>query len=248
VPWKDKTHSRKSLLCGWIPRKKGLNKKYAKQNRERLQQHVFPAIGALPITEITIPDIVRVVERIGNRGTIETAKRMKQIIGQIFRYAAQRGLCDHNPASDLRDILPSAEEKHHSCIPIAELPELLKAIESRQPDSSKYAMQLLALTFVRTSELIEGRWEEIDWNRAEWHIPKERMKMKRPHVVPLAKQTIAILKDLQKLTGEKDHIFHSPASKSKHISNGTVFNGASPYGIPRAHDRSWIQNACIYHP
>jgi integrase len=147
---------------------------------------------------------------------------MKQIIGQIFRYAAQRGLCDHNPASDLRDILPSAEEKHHSCIPIAELPELLKAIESRQPDSSKYAMQLLALTFVRTSELIEGRWEEIDWNRAEWHIPKERMKMKRPHVVPLAKQTIAILKDLQKLTGEKDHIFHSPASKSKHISNGTV--------------------------
>lgn len=207
----------------WMDTKeKGLNKKYAKQNRERMKQHVFPAIGALPITEITIPDIVRVVERIGNRGTIETAKRMKQIIGQIFRYAAQRGLCDHNPAADLRDILPSAEEKHHPCIPIAELPELLKAIESRQPDFSKYAMQLLALTFVRTAEMIGGRWEEIDWNREEWHIPKERMKMKRPHVVPLSKQALNILKELQKLTGDKEHIFHSPASKSKHISNGTV--------------------------
>lgn len=207
----------------WMDAKeKGLNKKYAKQNRERMQQHVFPAIGALPITDVTIPDIVRVVERIGNRGTIETAKRMKQIIGQIFRYAAQRGLCDHNPAADLRDILPSTAEKHHPCIPIAELPELLKAIELRQPDFSKYAMQLLALTFVRTSELIEARWDEINWDRAEWHIPKERMKMKRPHMVPLARQTMAVLKDLHSLTGDKNHIFHSPASKSKHISNGTV--------------------------
>ena len=217
----ENTFQRIALM--WFDTKeKGLNKKYAKQNRERMQQHVFPAIGALPITEITIPDIVRVVERIGNRGTIETAKRMKQLIGQIFRYAAQRGLCTHNPAADLRDILPSREEKHHACIPIAELPELLQVIEARKPDSSKYAMQLLALTFVRTSELIGGRWEEIDWNREEWHIPKERMKMKRPHVVPLAKQTITILKDLHKLTGEKVHIFHSPASKSNHISNGTV--------------------------
>lgn len=207
----------------WMETKeKGLNKKYTKQNLERLEKLVFPTIGALPITDISIPDVVRVVERIGNRGTIETAKRMKQLIGQVFRYSAQRGLCDHNPAADLRDILPSAEEKHHPCIPIAELPELLKAIESRQPDFSKYAMQLLALTFVRTAEMIGGRWEEIDWNRAEWHIPKERMKMKRPHIVPLATQTINLLKEIYKLTGDTEHIFHSSASKSKHISNGTV--------------------------
>ena len=77
-----------------------------------MEQHVFPKIGALPITEITIPDVARVVEKIGNRGTIETAKKMKHLIGQVFRYASQRGLCQHNPAADLRDILPSAEEKH----------------------------------------------------------------------------------------------------------------------------------------
>jgi integrase len=207
----------------WMETKsKGLNEKYAKQNLERLKQHVFPSIGALPITEITIPDVVRVVERIGNKGTIETAKRMKQIIGQVFRYAAQRGLCEHNPAADLRDILPSVEEKHYPCLPVSEVPELLRKIESRDPDFSKYAMQLIMLTFVRTGELIGARWEEIDWNREEWHIPKERMKMKRPHVVPLSRQALNVLKEIHNLTGDKEHIFHSPASKSKHISNGTI--------------------------
>ena len=207
----------------WMETKsKGLNEKYAKQNLERLKQHVFPTIGALPITEITIPDVVRVVERIGNKGTIETAKRMKQVIGQVFRYAAQRGLCEHNPAADLRDILPSVEEKHYPCLPVAEVPELLRQIDSRSPDFSKYAMQLIMLTFVRTGELIGARWDEIDWNREEWHIPKERMKMKRPHVVPLSRQALDVLNELQKLTGNKEHIFHSPASKSKHISNGTI--------------------------
>jgi len=203
-------------------KQEGLNEKYRKQCLARMEQHVFPLIGALPITEITIPDVVAVVKKIGNRGTIETAKRMKQLIAQIFRYAAQRGLCEHNPAADLRNILPATEEKHHACISLGELPELLQAIESRENNMSKAAMQLLALTFVRTGELIGAKWKEIDWDREEWHIPKERMKMKRPHMVPLSRQTLAILKDLQDITGDKPHIFHSFASKSKHISNGTV--------------------------
>ena len=187
-----------------------------------MEQHVFPKIGALPITEITIPDVARVVEKIGNRGTIETAKKMKHLIGQVFRYASQRGLCQHNPAADLRDILPSAEEKHYPSLPPAEFPALLQATAARDNDMSKAAMQLLALTFVRTSELIGAKWEEIDWNREEWHIPKERMKMKRPHMVPLSRQALAVLKNLKALTGDKTHIFHSFASRSKHISNGTV--------------------------
>lgn len=83
-------------------------------------------------------------------------------------------------------------------------------------------MQLLTLTFVRTAELIGAKWIEIDWEKKEWHIPKERMKMKRPHIVPLADQTIAVLKELQKETGKLPFLFYSGASKSKHISNGTV--------------------------
>ena len=151
-------------------------------------------------------------------------------MGQVFRYAAQRGLCQHNPAADLRDILPSKEEKHFACIHPSELPELIAKIEARDNDFTKYAMKLLMLTFVRTGELIGAKWEEIDWAKEEWHIPKERMKMNRPHVVPLSSQAIAILKELQNRTGDKIHVFHSPASKSLHISNGTVLMGLRRMG------------------
>lgn len=212
-----------SVARRWFEQRDGrLNQKYHKQNLERMQQLVFPVIGVLPISEITIPDVVAVIEKIAARGTLETAKRMKQLIGQIFRYAAQRGLCLHNPASDLRSILPPTEQAHHACIPIAELPELLQRIDAREADLSKHALQMLALTFVRTGELIGAKWEEIDWDRQQWHIPKERMKMKRPHMVPLSKQALEVLKALHVQTGHKAHIFHSAASKAKHISNGTV--------------------------
>ena len=208
----------------WMELKKtGLNGKYRAQNLTRMEQHVFPLIGALPITEITIPDVVRVVEKIGKRGTIETAKRMKQLISQTFRYASQRGLCQHNPAADLRDILPAPDRKHHASVNPSEFPKLLQAMNDYKGDAiTKSVMTLLALTFVRTGELIGAKWEEIDWQREEWHIPKERMKKKRPHVVPLSQQAIAALKELRTLTGDKPHIFYSLRSKSRHISNGAV--------------------------
>ncbi len=213
-----------AVARAWLAVKsKGLSKKYAMQSLRRTEQHVFPYIGALPITEITIPDVVRVVEKVGNRGTIETAKWVKQIISQTFRYAAQRGLCEHNPAADMRDLLPSTEERHFPCIPPAELPALLHKMDGYKGDVLTIAaMNLLALTFVRTGELIGARWEEVHFERAEWHIPKERMKMKRPHVVPLSRQTLAILESLKPLTGDKEHVFHSQRGKSKHISNGAV--------------------------
>ena len=220
-----------SITRRWLEMKEeGLNKKYSKQCLARMEQLVFPSIGALPISDITIPDVVEVVEQMGKRGTIETAKRMKQIIGQVFRYATQRGLCQHNPAADLRDILPSKEEKHHACIHPKDLPELITKIEQRNNDFTKYAMKLLMLTFVRTSELIGATWDEIDWDKEEWHIPKERMKMKRPHIVPLSSQALAVLKELQAITGEHTHIFYSAASKAKHISNGTVLMGLRRMG------------------
>ncbi len=209
----------------WLEHKSSkLNAKYAKQTLARMKQHVFPIIGALPITEITIPEVVKIVETIGTKhGTVETARRLKQVISQTFRYAAQRGLCQHNPAADLRDVLPSTVGKHHSCIAPAELPKLLKAMQSYKGDKlTSHAMHLLALTFVRTGELIGAKWDEVDWDRQEWHIPKERMKMKRPHIVPLSHQTLTIMTDLRSLTGDKEHIFHSQRGKAKHISNGAV--------------------------
>lgn len=138
-----------SLARRWLELKQnGLNEKYRTQCLVRLEQHVFPQIGALPITDITIPDVVAVVEKIGNRGTIETAKRMKQLISQTFRYASQRGLCEHNPAGDLRGILATPEEKHHACLPFSELPGLLNAMDSYSGnDLTRIALKLIAYTF-----------------------------------------------------------------------------------------------------
>ena len=180
-------------------------------------------IGALPIKEIIIPDVVRVVEANGKRGTLATAQWIKQAISQVFRYATQRGLCQFNPAADMRDLLPSPEKKHYPSIHPRELHKLLQDMKAYQGDLlTKSAMKLLALTFVRTGELIGAKWDEIDFDRQEWHIPKERMKMRRPHVVPLSRQALTIFKDLQKATGEKIYIFHSQRGKVKHISNGAV--------------------------
>ena len=209
----------------WMELKgKNLNAKYHKQSLARMEQHIFPMIGDLPITEITIPDVARVVEKIGSLGIVETAHRMKQVMAQVFRYAAQRGLCQYNPAADLRDILPSQEEKHYPCIHPRDLPQLLQDMKAYTGDRlTNAAMQLLALTFVRTGELIGAQWAEIDFDREEWHIPKERMKMRRPHVVPLSRQALAILKSLHEITGTKVHVFHSQRSRNiKHISNGAV--------------------------
>lgn len=208
----------------WMELKaESLNEKYHKQSVARLERHVFPMIGALPITEITIPDVVRVVEANGKRGTVATAQWIKQAMSQVFRYAAHRGLCKFNPAADMRDILPSPEKKHYPSIHPRELHELLRDMRAYPGDLlTKSAMELLALTFVRTGELIAAKWEEIDFGREEWHIPKERMKMRRPHIVPLSRQALAILKALHEATGEKTHIFHSQRGTQKHISNGAV--------------------------
>lgn len=208
---------------GWLEhRQPGMHTRTYKQFHSRLQAYVFPQIGNLPIADITIPDVVQVVEKISKQGKVETAKRIKQVIAQIFRYGAQRGLCIHNPAGDLRDILPTVAKKHFACIHPSELPELLRAMDSNKKDLGYYAMQLLALTFVRTGELIGARWDEIHWEKAEWHIPAARMKMKRPHVVPLSRQALTLLRALHKRTGVKPYLFFSASSRDKHISNGII--------------------------
>jgi integrase len=216
----------------WLELKQeNLNEKYRVQCLARMEQHVFPEIGNLPIADITIPDVVRVIETIADRGTAETAKRMKQLISQTFRYASQRGLCVHNPASDLRDIIQSEQQKHHPCVPMDQVPELLKSIEGYNGDHVvRCALKFLSLTFVRTSEIIGAQWDEIDFDKQEWHIPAQRMKMKRPHVVPLSRQAVEILQSLKPITGDKTHVFYSSRSKSRHISNGAFLNALKRTG------------------
>jgi integrase len=197
----------------------------------RMATFVFPKIGALAITEISPIQIVDIMREIAAQGKPETAKRVKQIISRIFRYAIQCDLCRFNPAGELRDILPKRiKRKHHASIPFAELPALLLEIHARPNDLTKYAMLLDSLTLLRTNELIGGKWAEINWDKEQWEVAAERMKMKEPHIVPLPRQAIKILTELQQITGNREYIFYNAASKSKHLSNGAILMGLRRMG------------------
>lgn len=213
-----------SIAREWHEKKfEVLDSRYKKHSLSRMEEYVFPEIGILPLKEITIPHIVRMIDKISAKGVTDIAKRMKQTVAQVFRYAAKRGLCEHNPASDLRDIFTIPKVKHHACVHPKQLPELLSAISKyHKGQTASFAIQLIALTTLRTKELIGGKWDEIDWDNQVWNIPKERMKMKKPHFVPLPRQAIKLLKELHLKTGHSDYIFYSSTSKTKHISNNAI--------------------------
>lgn len=214
----------------WLSIKK-IEDSHQVRSLRRLELHAFPRIGFRPIGEIKTIELANCLEAIERDGIVETANRIKQLMQQVFRYAVRRGIIEHNPAGDLRDIIGHADVKNRACIPPAELPALLKDMKAYKGDKlTKSAMWLLALTFVRTGELIGAKWDEIDWARAEWHIPAERMKMKNPHVVPLAKQSLAIFRELQETTGKHGLVFFSPANKEKHISNNAVLSALKRMG------------------
>jgi integrase len=215
----------------WLSVKKTTEAATIKRSLRRLEIHAFPRLGFRPIGEIRTMEIANCLEAIERRGINETAHTVKQLIQQAFRYAIRRGVVEHNPAGDLRDILGHVPVKNRACIPPAELPQLLQDMEAYKGDKlTKAAMRLLLLCFTRTGELIGARWDEIDWNRQEWYIPAERMKMRNPHLVPLSRQALEIFKELHEITGKHDLVFFSPANKDKYISNNAVLSALKRMG------------------
>jgi len=185
----------------WVPN-------YANKMLARLETHIFPKLGHRPITAIFAPDILSMLRVIENKGTLETAQIIKQMCGQIFMYAIATGRAERNPVPDLRGALKTPVVKHHAHLKAGELPEFLRKLETYHGNLlTKFALRFLLLTFVRTTELRAAEWLEIDWEKAEWRIPAERMKMKDPHIVPLSNQAIAVLRELQTHTGNRQHLF-----------------------------------------
>lgn len=189
----------------------------------RLERDIFPVIGTRPIAETKRAEIISLLKGIETRGKIETAKRIKIYCGQIFRYALNNDWIDSNPTADLKtgDILAKVEEKHHAAITDPKLvAELLRAIDAYTGTFVvKCALKLAPMFFVRPGELQKAEWSEFDLDAAEWNIPASRMKTKQPHLVPLSTQAIAILHELQKLTGDGKYIFPSLRSNKRPMSN-----------------------------
>lgn len=211
----------------------GKSPRHGRYVLRRLKADVYPAIGNLPINQVDSRSIVAMVKAIEQRGASEIAKRALEMTSQIFRYAIAHGLAERNPASDVkpRDILLSRRKQNYNRVEERELPELLRKIETYPGTHlTRLAMKLLALTFVRTGELIGARWEEFDLPRQRWNIPAERMKMRTPHIVPLSTQALEVLALLRDLSGETEWVFPGERNPKKCMSNNTILKGLERIG------------------
>jgi len=199
--------------------------RHAEYVLRRLEADVFPVIGNKPVTDITTPLLLMTVKKIEARGALDIAKRALQTCGQIMRYAVAHGLAERNPAADVKpaDALKSAKKTNHARLSAKELPELLRQIDAYDGQPlTRLALQMMAHTFVRTSELIGAKWEEFDLDARQWRIPAERMKMRTEHIVPLTDQSLAILEDIKKLSGNRPLLFPSERGEGKSMSNNTL--------------------------
>jgi integrase len=192
----------------------------------RLEVDAFPVIGGQPIASLAAVDLIRVIERIEQRGSVDIARRVHNYMGRICRYAVGRGLTTRDPSRDieLKDILPPADVKHHASVtePKA-VGGLLRAIEGfTGAFTTRCALRLAPLVFVRPGELRHAEWTEFDFEKDEWRIPAAKMKMKEQHIVPLSAQAIAILREIQSLTGGGRYVFPSERGGGRPMSENTI--------------------------
>jgi integrase len=203
--------------------------------KNRLEFNVFPWIGAQPVNEIKAPELLMVLRRVESRGALETAHRVKSICGQVFRYAVATGRAERDPAADLRGALPPVKPKHRSAITDPEkVAGLLRAIDGYQGSLvTKCALRLAPYVFVRPGELRQMEWAQINLEAAEWNIPAEKMKTRQPHLVPLAHQTLEILRELYPLTGTGKYVFPNPRSSKRPMSNNAVLAALRRMGFEK---------------
>ncbi|OOG56406.1 integrase arm-type DNA-binding domain-containing protein [Rhodanobacter sp. C03] len=198
----------------------------------RMENDVFPWLGSRPIADVTAKELLATVNRIVDRGAVESAHRVLQNCGQVLRYAIATGRAERNPVADLRGALPPVKQTHLAAIvdPVA-IGGLLRAMDGYQGSLvTKCALRLAPLVFVRPGELRQAEWAEFDMDGAQWNIPAEKMKMREPHLVPLAPQAVAILRELHPLTGRGRYVFPSARSPQRPMSNNAVLSALRRMG------------------
>ncbi len=189
-----------------------------------LLDFAFEAFGDRPIAEIAAPEILLVLRRIEARDKYETARRLRSTCGMVFRYAIATARAERDPSADLRDALIAPKVTHRAAIiePTA-IGGLLRAIEGYGGYRVvRAALQLAPLVFVRPGELRRAEWREFDFDASEWRIPADKMKMRRPHRVPLSRQALAIVHEMRSITGHSQWLFPSVVSVRQPISENTL--------------------------
>ena len=201
----------------------------------RLEKYIFPQIGRVHIAKLETPDILAVVKPIEQRGNFETSRRLLQIIGQVFRYAVATGRAKHDITADMKGALRPRKVTHRAAVlSPEEVGRLLQNIDEYQGYYPLVcALKLAPHVFTRPTELRCAQWSEVDFDKEEWRIPAERMKMRQPHIVPLSDQAIDILLNLKDATGDGKFLFPSTRTASRPISDVTMLNALRRMGYQK---------------
>ncbi|WP_376697247.1 tyrosine-type recombinase/integrase [Wenzhouxiangella sp. EGI_FJ10305] len=205
--------------------------KHAETIIRRLELNVFPWLGGKPIADITAPQLLPVIRRIEERGALETAHRVLGCCGQVFRYAVATGRAERDPSGDLRGALPPVKSRHFAAVTDPnKIPAVLRAIDGYEGTLPvRCALRLAPLVFVRPGELRKAEWADIDLDAAEWRYTVT--KTNTHHIVPLSRQAVAILRELEPLTGRGRYVFPSARSPKRPMSDNAVLAAMRRMGI-----------------
>ncbi|EIP3757164.1 tyrosine-type recombinase/integrase, partial [Escherichia coli] len=196
---------------------------YASDIIEAFQNDIFPYVGTRPVGEIKPLELLNVLRKIEKRGALEKMRKVRQRCSEVFRYAIATGRAEFNPAADLSSALEVHKSNHFPFLKSDEIPDFLRALDSYAGSRLvQIATKLLMVTGVRTIELRAALWQEFDLDNAIWEIPAERMKMRRPHLVPLSTQALGFLNELKSMTGNYRYVFPGRNDPNKPMSEASV--------------------------
>ncbi|HBX4909511.1 TPA: tyrosine-type recombinase/integrase [Klebsiella variicola subsp. variicola] len=196
---------------------------YASDIMEAFQNDIFPYVGTRPIGEIKPLELLNVLRKIEKRGALEKMRKVRQRCSEVFRYAIATGRAEFNPAADLSSALEVHQSNHFPFLKADEIPDFLRALDGYTGSKIvQIATKLLMITGVRTIELRAALWSEFDLGNAIWEIPAERMKMRRPHLVPLSTQALDLLNELKLMTGNYRYVFPGRNDPNKPMSEASI--------------------------
>ncbi|EFA5513904.1 TPA: integrase arm-type DNA-binding domain-containing protein [Escherichia coli] len=226
----------KTVALGWHKTNKKWSPDYAERILASMNNHIFPAIGHLPVTTLKTQHFTALLRVIEDKGFLEVASRTRQQLCNIMRYAVQQGLTENNPAQHLEGVTAPPVKNHYPALPPERLPELFERIGDYQQGRqlTRLAVVLTLHLFIRSSELRFARWSEIDFRNKIWTTPATReaiekvrfsgrgAKMRTPHIVPLSRQAIAILKQIHEISGHLELVFPGDHNPYKPMSENTI--------------------------
>jgi integrase len=209
----------------WLETKrKTLSESTWARDRDQLMKLVGPYLGSRPIAQIEAPELLMILKRLEKRGVRDTAHRVRAVCGRVFRYAIATGRAKRDPSADLKGALaPKASKNYAAITDPTQVGQLMRAIAEYDGQRTTHAaLRLAPYVFVRPGELRGAEWTEFDLESAEWRVPAERMKMGETHIVPLSRQAVEILRELQPLTGNNRYVFPAIGRQPRALSDNTL--------------------------